>query len=388
MFSTYAQPTLNDDVFLYGAEVTPLHVIERDMTPSSEVQVTVSDKLIGVWAAKNILWAKDQDYLSIDATQIREGEQIDYVRMAKMKSTTRAFQADEWDQSNWVMLDFSGTGEDPAEYVGYEFANNSVIGYYVDDLNYRIELAKVPVKAGKVEGYLGYNQDPVDLADAYRLNHYVPSNFYEPNLNWGPYTGATVGEGADPVVKDTCFFFMNPKIEEVAQVWAVWHDAGYFTTYEPQGVSVNGYDLTGAFNVDWTYNRRADSGTDDLDYGPASGLERGAVYLFHVAVMRDNYGYGHRKATTASGRLTATGPAIKETGLSNSIRVYPLDLMSNAEPNPTTIEEVAGTAAGRTVESVRYYSVMGLESDRPVEGINIVVTRYSDGSVTTAKVLR
>ena len=388
VFSTYAQGTLNDDVFLYGAHVTPLHVIERDMTPSTDVQVTVSDKLVGVWAAKNILWAKDQGYLSIDATQIREGEQQDYVKMAKLKSTTRAFQTDEWDQSNWVMLDFTGTGEDASEYVGYEFANNSVIGYYVDDLNYRIELAQAPTRAGKMDGYIGYNQDPVDMADAYRLNHYVSSNFYEPNLNWGPYSGAHVGEGADPVVGDTCFFFMNPKVGEIAQVFAVWHDAGYFTIFEPQGVSVNGYDLTGAFNVDWTYNRRADSGGDEVMFGPASGLERGAVYLFHVAVMRDNYNYGHRKATTGT-RLNAAGPAIKETGFSNSMRVYPLDLMSNAEPNPTSIEEVAATtAAARTVESVRYYSVMGVESDRPMEGINIVVTRYSDGSVTTAKVLR
>jgi len=388
VFSTYAQGTLNDDVFLYGAHVTPLHVIERDMTPSTDVQVTVSDKLVGVWAAKNILWAKDQGYLSIDATQIREGEQQDYVKMAKLKSTTRAFQTDEWDQSNWVMLDFTGTGEDASEYVGYEFANNSVIGYYVDDLNYRIELAQAPTRAGKMDGYIGYNQDPVDMADAYRLNHYVSSNFYEPNLNWGPYSGAHVGEGADPVVGDTCFFFMNPKVGEIAQVFAVWHDAGYFTIFEPQGVSVNGYDLTGAFNVDWTYNRRADSGGDEVMFGPASGLERGAVYLFHVAVMRDNYNYGHRKATTDT-RLNAVGPAIKETGFSNSMRVYPLDLMSNAEPNPTSIEEVAATtAAARTVESVRYYSVMGVESDRPMEGINIVVTRYSDGSVTTAKVLR
>lgn len=388
VFSTYAQGTLNDDVFLYGAHVTPLHVIERDMTPSTDVQVTVSDKLVGVWAAKNILWAKDQGYLSIDATQIREGEQQDYVKMAKLKSTTRAFQTDEWDQSNWVMLDFTGTGEDASEYVGYEFANNSVIGYYVDDLNYRIQLAQAPTRAGKMDGYIGYNQDPVDMADAYRLNHYVSINFYEPNLNWGPYSGAHVGEGADPIVGDTCFFFMNPKVGEIAQVFAVWHDAGYFTIFEPQGVSVNGYDLTGAFNVDWTYNRRADSGGDEVMFGPASGLERGAVYLFHVAVMRDNYNYGHRKATTGT-RLKAVGPAIKETGFSNSMRVYPLDLMSNAEPNPTSIEEVAATtAAARTVESVRYYSVMGVESDRPMEGINIVVTRYNDGSVTTAKVLR
>ena len=38
------------------------------------------------------------------------------------------------------------------------------------------------------------------------------------------------------------------------------------------------------------------------------------------------------------------------------------------------------------VESQIYYNVQGMQSDKPFDGINIVVTRYSNGATTTTKV--
>ncbi len=43
---------------------------------------------------------------------------------------------------------------------------------------------------------------------------------------------------------------------------------------------------------------------------------------------------------------------------------------------------VTGEVVGRT-----YYNAQGMKSDKPFDGINIVVTRYSDGTVSTTKVL-
>ena len=40
------------------------------------------------------------------------------------------------------------------------------------------------------------------------------------------------------------------------------------------------------------------------------------------------------------------------------------------------------------VESQIFYNVQGMQSDKPFDGINIVVTRYSDGTTTTTKVVR
>ncbi|MBP5687392.1 MAG: hypothetical protein J6X22_01970 [Muribaculaceae bacterium] len=42
----------------------------------------------------------------------------------------------------------------------------------------------------------------------------------------------------------------------------------------------------------------------------------------------------------------------------------------------------------KEVSKVTYVNLMGVESDRPFEGVNIVVTHYTDGSVTTTKEIR
>ena len=70
--------------------------------------------------------------------------------------------------------------------------------------------------------------------------------------------------------------------------------------------------------------------------------------------------------------------------------VFPLrgssaDSNGNAMGNVTSVKEVN---AQRTVVATRYYNLMGVSSDKPFDGINIVVTTYSDGSRTSKKILR
>ncbi len=58
------------------------------------------------------------------------------------------------------------------------------------------------------------------------------------------------------------------------------------------------------------------------------------------------------------------------------------------EPNtsiPTGISTIDGSAQ---VESVRYINVAGMESDKPFAGMNIVVTRYSNGTTTITKMIK
>lgn len=43
---------------------------------------------------------------------------------------------------------------------------------------------------------------------------------------------------------------------------------------------------------------------------------------------------------------------------------------------------------GKVVAGVKYYNVAGVESDRPFQGVNIEVTRYTDGSKSTRKILK
>ncbi len=59
-----------------------------------------------------------------------------------------------------------------------------------------------------------------------------------------------------------------------------------------------------------------------------------------------------------------------------------------AKFNPSTPTAVGTINAEAQVASVTYYNAMGVASSRPHQGINIVVTRYTDGSTHTEKVLK
>lgn len=50
----------------------------------------------------------------------------------------------------------------------------------------------------------------------------------------------------------------------------------------------------------------------------------------------------------------------------------------------TGVEDVTNKA----VAGVMYYNLAGMQSEEPFSGVNIVVTRYTDGSISTAKVLK
>ena len=52
---------------------------------------------------------------------------------------------------------------------------------------------------------------------------------------------------------------------------------------------------------------------------------------------------------------------------------------------PTAVD---GIVNAKAVASVKYYNMAGVESDKPFDGVNMVVTRYNDGSVSTQKMMK
>lgn len=70
---------------------------------------------------------------------------------------------------------------------------------------------------------------------------------------------------------------------------------------------------------------------------------------------------------------------------SEKFYVKKINMTKSGQDIPTAITTVNGSAQ---VESVRYYNVAGMESSKPFAGMNIVVTRYSDGTTTTTKVVK
>lgn len=60
---------------------------------------------------------------------------------------------------------------------------------------------------------------------------------------------------------------------------------------------------------------------------------------------------------------------------------------------PVTITDeiitgIANVKSNKQVAGVKYYNMAGIESDQPFDGVNIVVTRYTDGSTSTSKVIK
>ena len=64
----------------------------------------------------------------------------------------------------------------------------------------------------------------------------------------------------------------------------------------------------------------------------------------------------------------------------------PIDILKLIEDDEQTgIEDVA---ASKQVASVEYYSVSGIKNAEPVDGVNIKVVRYTDGSLQTSKFVK
>ena len=60
----------------------------------------------------------------------------------------------------------------------------------------------------------------------------------------------------------------------------------------------------------------------------------------------------------------------------------------NAE-NMGVITNVDETLAGaKTVASVEYYNALGMKSKEPFSGVNVMVTRYTDGSMSAKKIMK
>ena len=177
----------------------------------------------------------------------------------------------------------------------------------------------------------------VEEANVTALTITNQSDAYTPN----PYIGANfIGS---QVYNSSTYFFSMPKAQEYAKIlWAVWDG-------EKMNNPENTYGFKGSFTIDPALNSK--------DF---STLQIGKAYNFEAII---------RKVVSGA----------KASG--DSYKVYPLNLNGNVY---TAINGVFSDVNGEVV-GVEYVNSLGVVSKRPFSGINIVVTRYSDGSATTVK---
>ncbi len=377
----------------------PLHEIE--LSGEEGKGYTVQDNLIGAWyvrytdsnnAVHPLLIAKDLNLANEKTYKNTDLGQTDYVK------EVMGWQNGDWDQSNWVILDFKDIldpedYEETSNFVGMVIQGGTVTGVYTDAQNYTMVLkgnaptAVEDAEAAKYPGYTGPIDGSVDPATySYAYNTYVPANFLNTNTNVGDNTGFVAPSGVPHAGER--LFFMNPKVMEVVRVWAVYagvdNGEDIFTVYSPDQHTVNGWGLEGAFGVRWNFNRLTASG-EPIQYGRPDNLnsERENYAFFFHAVIARKPGIGIARMLKAN-PPAPQGDADDTPSMSEDYELYPLDFSSD-DSNVTSVREVN---CSKVIESVRYYNIMGMESEQPFEGINIVVTRFSDGSTSTFKVLK
>ena len=79
-------------------------------------------------------------------------------------------------------------------------------------------------------------------------------------------------------------------------------------------------------------------------------------------------------------------PQLRAEG--NQYVVYPTAINKVTTEENGVVTAISNLQSGKTVSSVVYYNMMGIASDKPHPGINIVETRYNDGTRSTTKVVK
>ena len=245
---------------------------------------------------------------------------------------------EEYAQNNWMLVSL------PVELynqVNEKSTVTSITGSLTEKFNVAMEATKVV-----------FENATTDFAP----NTYCPINFM----------GESSVKGTNPAYTSS-YYFATPKANEYANVvWAVYNGTdGAFYLPVHQG-SANAQEFKAAFKVDYSLNSVA---TPELVNGDMYSFE---ALVKEVAVATTDAKSAPRKTAYDS----TVAPSTKFV-------VYPLDLDANKVA--TGVNDVN---SAKEVKGVSYFNMMGVESAQPFDGVNIMVTTYTDGTSSAAKVLR
>ena len=337
--------------YLYWREaLNEESLAEIEANGISGTEYTVIDDLVVAYVDENkkVAWAHDM------------AKSYAYRENTYDATWYGGYGADSYTQHNWVKLDFTNTKVNDASVDVAELQNqklSNVFGTYTGHKGVSHEIAVT-----------SFDSSTTDVSE--KANEYIMASFWDDNTY--DYVEA----------KGKKFFLMNPKIEEVCNITeAVWNGTGFvmpeagqeFTTKNENGtdgptIHLNTYDLKGGAAVDWKYNK---TGTPTQ-----IGEDR---YRFLAVVTKK----ASAPTTGGAGAGAPAKVAPSNCGLSDYV-IYPLDFAVNHIV--TDVKDV--NVAGREVKSVRYYDVAGRSYGEAQPGINIVVTEYTDGSHSAAKMVR
>ena len=241
---------------------------------------------------------------------------------------------DTYDQSNWIGL---RVPEGKEFTTGLVHGNrlSGVVGRLTDAVNPELQLTQVPTAT------------PGTPAST-DLNLYIAASFYGVNHQKGK--------------NDKEYFFVQPKPMELANVEMAQWDGNKFIVpvHDEAHPTWNTAELSGEFEFNRAYL------INDVNQ---SELQKGHIYKLLPAVVK-------LKPRLASGRDG-----------SRQYVVYPLTLEKVTSEEGGVITGLRDLTNPEVI-GTEYYNTTGMRSSRPWPGVNIVVTRYSDGSRSAVKVVK
>lgn len=242
---------------------------------------------------------------------------------------------EEYTQNNWMLVSL------PVELYNQVYEKNtvtSITGSLTEKFNVAMEATKVVFE---------------NVTTDFAPNTYCALNFM----------GESSVKGNNPAYTSS-YYFATPKANEYANVvWAVYNGGAFYLPSNNGSINVQGFKA--AFNVDYSLNSNN-----------APQLTDGKLYSFEALV---------KEVATTEAKSAPRKTAYDSTvAPSTKFVVYPLDLDANKE----VVTGVNDVNSAKEVKGVSYFNMMGVESAQPFEGVNIMVTTYTDGTSSTAKVLR
>ncbi len=286
---------------------------------------TVADDILGVYIAQKELkrvYAKDYGKHRNPST-IKDGE-TDFIKELAIEDAV--LQDGDWDQSNWVLLDF-GSKEEAQKYVGKVIKGGTLTGVLTNKLNPTMTVTEstVPTEAG-----------------SYDENNYIGCNFMTPNVQSNIFWhGETYN-----------FFFIEPKPQEYVKVhWARYNGGSAAGAHFD---IVTDSDAKGSFNVDWS-----------LFPGNWEDFIVNNAYSFHAIVRY----------------VEGTKAGAKAGAVEGNYMVFPLE-------GGDIVTGISNISSDAQVAGVTYVNMLGYESTTPFKGINLVVTHYTNGTTRVSKELR
>lgn len=231
-------------------------------------------------------------------------------------------------------------------------ADGSVYDFVTDGENWmKIKLNKS--NANLLEEEVTYNG--AQLIGAFRVENGNPVFVYDNNLG---LTEASSKISAN-IQKIDMTSSLNMVSNQVVAVTAYFFDDDNQTTL--RAYSGNNGERGQSLTLNNTWNK------------VSNNLVNGKPYTINKAAVQ----------LKAAWETPAGAPALVAPSDENSFQnyvVYPLDVAQVA----TAITDITA----KNVSSVRYYNVAGVEAATPFDGVNIVVTSYTDGTTSTAKVIK